>query len=158
MCTLCYDWIFNITDGICCTKHVVLFNFVWIHWYSLSDKICVSTWFVTEGNERLMRNRFIRRLPWNQQKFNEWIEMMAFTMIGSVWYWFLMGVFSSFFASFCEYHKAFHMKFKYLIDQMNQSHKFLCDDGQRIEHIISELIFHHVQEKKWVDKSVGYSE
>ena len=62
---------------------------------------------------------FISSLPWNQETVFGWIGLLIFVMLGSVTYFYLNSLFLLLFSSICNFHKAFKMNTKHLLEKLD---------------------------------------
>lgn len=62
---------------------------------------------------------FISSLPWDQETVFGWIGLLIFVMLGSTTYFYLNSLFVLLFSSICNFHKAFKMNAKHLLERLD---------------------------------------
>ena len=105
-----------------------------------------------KNSKRWTEYVFVLRLPWNQDTVFGWIGMMILAIICSVVYAFLNCMFILLFASICNFHKAFYLNSKHLLnklDELTDSEPVKLADLNKIATLLCEIMNNGIKGKEW---------
>lgn len=90
-------------------------------------------------------------LPWDQETVCGWIGLLIFVMLGSTTYFYLNSLFVLLFSSICNFHKAFKMNTKHLLeklDDLTDRRPITPANRKEIPLILCEIIKNNIKGKE----------
>ena len=121
------------------------------HLYYPAKFVYVSRWTLKRLTGVIMKVFFFSRLPWNQQTVSGYFGYLVFIMLGTATYYFVNTLFMLLFSSICDFHKAFKMNTKHLLnklDELTSIEPIPSANLREIPIILCEIVKNNVKGKE----------